>query len=202
MPTLYDIKPRFQALLRPLLRAIAQRGITPNQITLAALVLSVGTGLALTVFVDSPRMLLLLPPVLLLRMGLNALDGMLAREYRLTSSLGLFLNELGDVFSDAALYLPFALRPGFHPALIVGIVVLAITGEMAGVLGTQVGGTRRYDGPFGKSDRALAFGLLALLIGVGVQPAEWTTGLCWVLLSLQAWTNVNRVHRSLNEARR
>jgi CDP-diacylglycerol--glycerol-3-phosphate 3-phosphatidyltransferase len=111
--------------------------------------------------------------------------------------LGLFLNELGDVISDAALYLPFALRPGFDAALIVGIVILAITSEMAGVLGTHVGSTRRSDGPFGKSDRALAFGILALVLSLGVQPGAWTVALLWMLLFLQAWTNVNRVQHAL-----
>jgi CDP-diacylglycerol--glycerol-3-phosphate 3-phosphatidyltransferase len=39
-------------------------------------------------------------------MALNAIDGMLAKEFALKSRLGAMLNELGDVFSDAALYLP------------------------------------------------------------------------------------------------
>ena len=43
-----------------------------------------------------------------LRMAFNAIDGMLAREFGQQSALGAFLNELTDVVSDAALYLPFA----------------------------------------------------------------------------------------------
>ena len=53
--------------------------------------------------------LLLLPLVLFLRMALNAIDGMMAREFGQKSRLGAVLNELGDVLSDACLYLPFAL---------------------------------------------------------------------------------------------
>jgi CDP-diacylglycerol--glycerol-3-phosphate 3-phosphatidyltransferase len=34
---------------------------------------------------------------------------------------------------------------------------------MCGVVALQIGSARRYDGPMGKSDRALAFGLLAML---------------------------------------
>lgn len=51
--------------------------------------------------------LLLLPIVLFIRMALNALDGMLARECNQQTRLGAILNETGDVISDIALYLPF-----------------------------------------------------------------------------------------------
>ncbi len=38
-------------------------------------------------------------------MALNAIDGMLAREFNQQSTLGAILNEVGDIISDAALYL-------------------------------------------------------------------------------------------------
>ena len=53
----------------------------------------------------TPVALLGLPIVLALRMALNAADGMLAREHGQASPLGFYLNELGDIISDAALYL-------------------------------------------------------------------------------------------------
>ena len=45
--TLYDIKPRFQNLLRPLVAFMATLGITANQVTLSACFVSVGFGLFL-----------------------------------------------------------------------------------------------------------------------------------------------------------
>ncbi|MGI9628253.1 MAG: CDP-alcohol phosphatidyltransferase family protein, partial [Longimicrobiales bacterium] len=104
--------------------------------------------------------LLLLPAALLLRMALNALDGMMARQLDMQSMSGAFLNELGDVLSDAALYLPLAFVPGVSSTLIVIIVLLAALSEMTGVLAAQQGASRRYDGPMGKSDRAFVFGAL------------------------------------------
>jgi CDP-diacylglycerol--glycerol-3-phosphate 3-phosphatidyltransferase len=129
---------------------------------------------------------------LFVRMALNALDGMMAREHGMASPAGAVLNELGDVISDAALYLPFALVAGVDAALVLLVVILAIIGEMAGALGPLVGAARRYDGPLGKSDRALAFGLLALLIGVGIAPGVWSTVMLAVLLVLSGLTIVNR----------
>ena len=70
--------------------------------------------------------------------------------------------------SDAGLYLPLALVPGVPAALVVVLVVLGVISEMAGVVAVQIGAERRYDGPLGKSDRAFAFGLIAFLLGCGV----------------------------------
>lgn len=170
MPTIYDLKPRFQALLRPLADGLAKAGVTANGVTLAALVLSLAHGAWLALAPDSRLPFLLLPVTLFLRMALNAIDGMMAREHGMKSPEGAVLNELGDVISDSALYLPFALVAGVNAPLVVLVVIAAIVGEMAGALGPMLGGTRRYDGPLGKSDRALAFGLLGLLIGVTTLP--------------------------------
>ena len=56
----------------------------------------------------------LLPIWLFLRMALNAIDGMLAREFQQQSALGGYLNEITDVVADAALYLPFAFVAPFQ----------------------------------------------------------------------------------------
>ena len=146
--------------------------------------------------------LLLLPAALLARMALNAVDGMLAREHGQKSRLGALLNELGDVVSDAALYLPLALVPGFSPALVAVIVVLAALSEMTGVLAQTIGASRRYDGPMGKSDRAFVFGLVALLLALGVPPGAWLVAVQAVLIALLLATVWNRGARALREAAR
>src|SRR5215472_13217364 len=151
MSSIYDLKPRFQNLLRPITNGLARRGVTANQLTLAALLLSFSTG-AVIFYCRARRSLLLLPLVLFVRMALNAIDGMLAREHNQKTSLGAILNELGDVLSDAALYLPLAFFLPFNPVVIVLVVFLGTLAEMTGVIGVQIGASRRYDGPMGKSD--------------------------------------------------
>jgi CDP-diacylglycerol--glycerol-3-phosphate 3-phosphatidyltransferase len=59
----------------------------------------------------------------------------------------------------------------------------------------MLGVERRYDGPFGKSDRAFAFGFLAFLIGLGLTPGTWTTIYLAVLLGLAALTVLNRARK-------
>ena len=135
-------------------------------------------------------------------MALNAIDGMLAREHGQKSALGGVLNELTDVISDAALYLPFAFVPGFSPALVVLVVLLATLTEMTGVICVQIGASRRYDGPFGKSDRAFAFGAMGLVIGLTGSLGSWINWLLAAMTGLLAITIVNRARRGLAEVSR
>ncbi len=199
MPSVYDLKPTFQNVLRPMVRALARRGVTANQVTIAALALSLLTGGAIVLWPEERWPLLVLPAVLFLRMALNAIDGLLARDHGMQSALGAMLNELGDVVADAGMYLPLALVPGFDPRLVVAIVLLAVISEMTGVIGVQIGASRRYDGPSGKSDRALAFGLSSLLLGLGIRPGWWLTGLLALIVMLLVVTIVNRARAALRE---
>lgn len=197
MPSIYDIKPAFQSLLRPLTRGLASAGVTANQVTIAAALLSAGVGACVALAPHAAWPLLLMPGFLFVRMALNAIDGMLAREHGMKSNLGAVLNELGDVVADTALYLPLALVPGFHAPAIVVLCLLSIISEMAGVVAVQIGATRRYDGPLGKSDRAFLFGLLALLAGCRVPLAGWLPWVLWFAVALLAVTILNRSRKAL-----
>ena len=197
--TLYAIKPAFQNLLRPACGALAKAGITANQVTLGAMLLSIATGTALAILREEHWVLFLVPATLFIRMALNAIDGMLAREYGMQSALGGMLNELGDVVSDIALYAPFGLVAGISPVLVGATVVLALLSEMTGVIAVQVGASRRYDGPMGKSDRAFGFGLIAVLLGLGVEPGGWANACLGIMALLTAATIVNRARNALKE---
>jgi len=196
--SIYALKPRFQALLRPLVRVLAAAGVTANQVTVLAALGSLVVGF----LIFEKNVFVLLPAWFFIRMALNAIDGMLAREHKQASKLGGYLNELGDVISDAALYAPFAFLPGSSGALVAAVIVLSAISEMAGVLGVVVGASRRYDGPMGKSDRAFIFGLLGLLVGLGVSVFAVLDWIWIALIVLVAITVVNRVRNGLTEARR
>lgn len=201
MPSIYQLKPAFQRLLRPLAQALVKLGVTANQVTSAAMLLSLATGVAVALFGPTcPGVLLLLPAVLFVRMGLNAIDGMMAREHGQATPVGAILNELGDVISDAGLYLPTAALAGFPWALVALLVVLGTLTEMTGVMGQTLGAGRRYDGPMGKSDRAFVFGALGLALGLGAPAGAWVGGVLVVAILLSAATVVNRARKAL-EAR-
>jgi CDP-diacylglycerol---glycerol-3-phosphate 3-phosphatidyltransferase len=196
MASIYDVKPAFQQLLRPLSRQLARWQVTPNQITISALLLSLLTGICIAYNPTQTWPMLLVPIMLFLRMALNALDGMVAREYNLQSAFGTFLNELGDVLSDVFIYLPFAFVSSVSATLIIAIVILAIISEMTGIIAVQIKTQRRYDGPMGKSDRAFVFGLAATLIAWHLATAWLNTLFAFVAISLVA-TIFNRMHKAL-----
>lgn len=193
--SLYALKPRFQELLRPLTARLHHIGISANQVTLAACAISVALGAWLIGAAPAGALFLLIPAWLALRMAFNAIDGMLAREFGQASRLGAYLNELGDVVSDAALYAPFALLPGSSVWLVGVVIVLSAVCEMAGVLGAALGAQRRYDGPMGKSDRALVFGVLGLAAGLGLWPAAASSWIWLALIALLGLTTANRIRR-------
>ena len=195
--TLYQLKPAFQSLLRPAVRRLERAGVTANQVTVAACVISVALGLSLYFLTEAHIWLALISVWMLLRMAFNAVDGMLAREFGQQSRLGALLNELTDVLSDAALYLPFARVGPFGGFWVGAVIVLAGLSEFAGALGPTVGGARRYDGPMGKSDRALVFGALALWIAAGGPLPAWLGWLMPVLVLLLLATIARRMRGAL-----
>jgi CDP-diacylglycerol---glycerol-3-phosphate 3-phosphatidyltransferase len=200
MLSIYQLKPAFQNLLRPGVARLYARGVTANQVTLVAAAVSVGLGILLAALHQYPWLFALIPLWMIARMALNAVDGMLAREFGQQSKLGAYLNELCDLIADSALYLPFALLPGVSPLLVILVVLLAVISEYAGALGPMVGASRRYDGPMGKSDRAFCFGVLGAGVASGLLPTSWIDGLLVLLVALLLYTLYNRVRQGLAEA--
>ena len=195
MASIYDLKPRFQAILRPICSKLAEKGVTANQVTGAAMALSFAHGAWIWFSGASGISLALLPLTLFIRMALNAIDGMLAREFDMKSRFGALFNELADVLSDAALYLPFALVAA--PSLLVLVVVLAVIVEMTGAIAPMIDAERQYQGPFGKSDRAAFFGIAGFLLGCGFIPAGWFGWTLWIALIVSVWTIANRMRGAL-----
>lgn len=163
MISVYQLKPKFQQLLMPVLKCLHQQQITANKITIAAIVWSAILGLLLFLSPQHPVYLLAVAFGLLVRMALNALDGMMARTYKQQSKLGEVLNELGDVVSDTVIFCGLFGFAFSNKALVFTFIVLSVINEFAGVIAKLVSGTRRYDGPMGKSDRALLIGLWCIL---------------------------------------
>ena len=195
--SIYELKPKFQNLLRPLVKRLYNAGITANQVTLTACILSILLGVLLTKFADISALFFLLPIWMFLRMALNAIDGMLAREFNQKTPLGGYLNEATDVISDTALYLPFAFVAPFGWGIVAFVIFLAFMSEFLGVLGQVHGSGRRYDGPMGKSDRAFVFGLIGTIYAVFGQLPSWFSWTLYAVALLLVLTCINRVRIGL-----
>jgi CDP-diacylglycerol--glycerol-3-phosphate 3-phosphatidyltransferase len=193
--TIYDLKPKFQALLRPIVQTLANKGITPNQVTMFAMLLSIAVGAVIALTNGAKWILLFVPLFMFLRMALNAIDGLLAKEHDMKTKRGAMFNEMSDVIADVALFLPFALIVGINPIYVVLFTVVGVFNEMAGVVAQTLNGERRYDGPMGKSDRVFVVGFIALLLGLGVEAGLWVDILFMVATLLAILSTYNRAIR-------
>jgi CDP-diacylglycerol--glycerol-3-phosphate 3-phosphatidyltransferase len=196
------LKPRFKRALWPVVEILARSGVTANQVTASSLLGSFAVGVTLALDgANLPSLYALLPIWLLIRMVLAAIDGTLANDFGQKSRLGGILNELGDVLSDIALYVPLAFVAPFSPPWVSLIVVLAVGTELIGMAGPWLGASRRCEGPFGKSDRALAFGAIGAWLSMcGSLPAA--AGLLMpVFVVLLMATIANRLRFATAEAK-
>lgn len=180
MVSIYELKPKFQQLLMPAARLLHDRNITPNQVTVFTCLMSILVAVLFAFNHESKWIFAVIPIFFFVRMALNAIDGVLAKRYNLMSTRGKYLNEIGDVISDAALYLPWMLVMPTGGWVILIFVVLSAVSEMTGVIAEVVTGERRYDGPMGKSDRALMVSILSVLILLGIPPAAYL----WIIFLL------------------
>ncbi|HMV42468.1 MAG TPA: CDP-alcohol phosphatidyltransferase family protein [Leptospiraceae bacterium] len=198
--SIYQLKSQFQKLLRPVARLLVNLNITANMVTIFACILSIVMGGLLYNFPELKVLWLSLPVFLFLRMALNAIDGIMAKEHNMITPLGTMLNEITDVISDTAIYLSFLSLPQINPYTIIGISILAIISEMTGVVAIQINSNRRYDGPMGKSDRAFFFSILAFVPGFGLTIPYLNLYLSLILMLLII-TIINRFKKALEQSK-
>ncbi len=198
MISIYKLKPKFQQLLNPVLLSLHRRKVTANQITIASVLLSVIIGILFWNADVYHWAFLSLPIGLLLRMALNALDGMMARKFDQQSTLGEVLNEVGDVVSDVVVFFPLLKFQSESLYGVIAFIVLSVVNEFAGLLGKAIGGQRRYDGPMGKSDRALLLGVYGIAMFAGGTISACTNYIFGGLILLLLLSTFTRLKKALN----
>lgn len=168
---IYDIKPAFQRALEPLERFLVLRRVHPDYLTGAALLLSIGGGVALAFSGRVPWLLLLIPVVAFGRTALNALDGLVAKKTGLARPWGEVLNEFGDRLSDVALFAGLSVAPGVSFILGMTATVLMLLSSYLGTVAKAAGGQRQYGGIMGKADRMILLAgasVVAFFFGIWV----------------------------------
>ncbi|WP_440465042.1 alpha/beta fold hydrolase [Psychrobacter sp. ASPA161_6] len=186
--SLYQLKSQFQDQLRPISDALVEQKVNANQVTVSAILLSLGTAYVIAKpATEKHELWLLLPSSLFVRMALNAIDGMMAREHGQASKIGEVLNEVGDIVADTALIASLAPhvananwqdsavnlpnRISIHQPHIVGLIVLSIGTELLAIISNKSLNVRANQGPLGKSDRAFVLGVLGTFMASKVPPA-------------------------------
>ena len=199
MISVYQLKPKFQNLLRPIVKKLYSLNVTANQVTILAMLLSMIIGFTVWYFPYNSFIYLILPVFLFIRMALNAIDGILAKEFGQKSKLGGILNELGDIYSDTAIFLGLWNIVCGHLVFIL-LIVFSIISETAGILGAVVGNGRRYDGPMGKSDRAFVISCLSILLAFRIINEKIVNIIFIIMIILLNYTIFNRIKNCLKES--
>lgn len=197
MISVYKLKPKFQQLLMPILTFLHRRKITANQITIGSVVLSLLIAVMFWYADRMPILFLALPIGLFMRMAFNALDGMMARLFNQMSKKGEVLNEVGDILSDVVIFFPLLKFHSESLYLVVGFIVLSVINEFCGLIGKVVANDRRYDGPMGKSDRALLLGLYGILSLLHISITAISVYLFAVLCLLLVLSSITRLRKAL-----
>ena len=75
--------------------------------------------------------------------------------------------------------------------------MLSVLNEFAGVMGKVLGGERRYEGPMGKSDRALLIGIYGLLAFWGVSITSYSAIVFGIIIALLFLSTFIRLKKGL-----
>jgi CDP-diacylglycerol--glycerol-3-phosphate 3-phosphatidyltransferase len=150
---LYATKGAINGRLVPLVDRLARAGVSPDQVTLAAVPVAVVGGGCLLLSPAAPVLLLAVPLLVGLRLVLNLIDGNMARRTGRTHARGELYNELGDRLGDTALLAPVAFLPGAQPQVVLLGVLGGVLASYTGLTAKAAGGDRIYRGVLSKPGR-------------------------------------------------
>jgi len=150
---LYATKGAVNARLIPVVDRLAAAGVTPDQVTLAAIPVAIIGGACVLASQLLPALLLLVPVLVVLRILLNLIDGNMARRTGKIHARGELYNEVGDRLADVAFLAPVAFLPGAPSQLVLLGVLVGVMASYVGITAKAAGGERIYRGILSKPGR-------------------------------------------------
>lgn len=186
--TLDRLRPLAMRVLDPMVAAADAAGLTPNGVSVLALVVAAGAGVGFSL--GTPTWYVAGALLVLVNGWLDLLDGALAREQQTASAAGDLLDHVIDRYADIFLVAGLAAAVDRY-----ALGFAAVTGVlMTSYLGTQsqaVGLDRAYGGLVGRADRLALIGLAAVV--AAAVPAPLVAGLSVVGLLLAFFAVVGHV---------
>ena len=111
------------------------------------------------------------------------------------------INEMAGCTTAAVVKMPAITHHDFVRVMdqiwIMCFLLLSVLNEFAGLLGQALGGARRYEGPMGKSDRALVVGILCLLFLFKAPIYGYLTWIWLVVFCLLIWSTLKRLRNAV-----
>jgi len=201
--------------LRALAAKLAQRGVSPNSISIWGVLCALAAGCAWALTSGGPfdRVLWVGGAVLTaLRIFANTLDGLVAVEHDRASPEGLLYNEAPDRVSDSLLLIGAGYAHGSVPELGYLAACVALFVAYVRILGRVAGAPSDFSGPMDKGGRMIT--LIAAALYLGFAPLAWQPALGpdgrWGLPALAlalivlggVFTAARRLHRAARQLRR
>ena len=208
------IPARNHRLSQKFAQLLANRGFSPNAVSVAGLVAGVGSGLcaaATGCWPEAQCWLLPLAAVLILtRLLANMFDGMVAVILKRPNPLGELYNDIPDRLSDAATLIGMGYAASSSPVAGFWAALFALLTAYVRALGKAAGAPSEFCGPMAKQQRMfLSIGVLLISAFAGEQvstivpegifpglPAMSLIALTlWVIAVGSAWTSARRCWR-------
>lgn len=176
---------------------IARTRVTPNMISVIAVVFALVGALAMLRAPLHPWLFLIAAAMMQLRLLCNLLDGMVAVEGGKASATGALYNEVPDRIADALFLISFGYAVGL-PWLGFVAAILAVGTAYLRAFGASLGLGHDFSGPMAKQQRMAAstggclLGFLELLVNGTLVSAQLVLAL---IVAGTAWTCVRRTLR-------
>lgn len=175
------IAARNLAIFQQMAAWLADRGASPNGISIAGMIAALVGGVAFWVTsleTSYTRLFWLAAAALVqLRLLANMLDGMVAIRRKLASPLGELYNEVPDRISDSALLIGTGLAAGGQALLGFGAALAAVFTAYVRATAKAAGAPQDFCGPMAKQQRMFTITVLAVFCAGA--PAGWQ--LTWTI---------------------
>lgn len=185
------LKKRLEELIGDFITPLSKLGITPNQITILGVLVSIFSAYFFATW-SINRIRLMIAALLLLISGLlDAIDGILARKTGQVSRFGGFFDSVSDRYSDAielsGIIIGGLCNPIIGLAALIGSMMVSYARARAEAEGVKMAGV-------GLAERAERMVFLALCSFISFY---WLDVLNWGVLILAALAHATVIQRSL-----
>ncbi|NIM93680.1 MAG: hypothetical protein GTO18_08205 [Anaerolineales bacterium] len=200
---IYSTKSLWQKVLKPIVTISVQYQVHPDVFTYSAVIISIVGAVGLYLARTSHAWLWILPPCVLLRLTLNLLDGLVARERQLADTFGELKNEFGDRVADVAIFLGLALGGYVDTRLVLISLSLILCVSYLGILGKAMTGERVYSGIFGKGDRMISLAVFTFYpaISGNLNSFDWYLALASIAALTTIIQRVRTIHGNAQSIR-
>jgi len=168
-------------ILNPFVTLAAKLGLTPNGVSVLAIVVAAAAAGAFYLGGTEPMLYGVGALLVFVNGGLDLIDGALARRLEMASEAGDLLDHVLDRYADIIILVGLAAGIGRYD-----IGLAAVTGVlMTSYLGTQaqaVGLDRVYGGLLGRADRLVLISIVGAIAVIVTEPIQGFTVVGWLLI--------------------